>query len=160
MANTVISVLSPVTLQPIHEIRCLTLSEIDAAVERATHGFAAWKHVPIAERVAILQKFCQLFEAKQEEVTETIVSQMGRPRRYGAGEVKGVLERAQYMISVAEQSLADEWVEDSPQVKRLLRKEPLGPVFIIAAWNYPYLTMGNPYQQMLLHTHAHNNLWI
>ncbi|KAI8637549.1 aldehyde dehydrogenase [Parasitella parasitica] len=69
---------------------------------------------------------------------------MGRPIRYGHGEVKGVLERANYMISVAEESLADDVIEDSPGlVKRYQRKEPLGPVFLIAAWNYPYLTTVN-----------------
>ncbi|RCI06678.1 hypothetical protein CU098_012963 [Rhizopus stolonifer] len=69
---------------------------------------------------------------------------MGRPIRYGHGEVKGVLERANYMISVAQEALTDEIIEDVPgKVKRFQRKEPLGPVFLIAAWNYPYLTTVN-----------------
>ncbi|KAI8142833.1 aldehyde dehydrogenase [Fennellomyces sp. T-0311] len=136
-------VLSPVTQQPLFEVPCATHADIDAAVARATEGFIAWRQVSVPDRVKILKKFCALFEQKKEQVGETIVTQMGRPVRYAAGEVGGVLERANYMISVAEESLADEIVETSASVKRFLRKEPLGPVFIIAAWNYPYLTMVN-----------------
>ncbi|KAI7847211.1 aldehyde dehydrogenase domain-containing protein [Circinella umbellata] len=136
-------VLSPATQQPLFEIPCATSNEIDTAVQQAQEGFNSWRQVPISERVDIIKKFCSLFEQKKEKVGETIVSQMGRPVRYAAGEVNGVLERANYMISVAEESLADEVIEITDNFKRYLRKEPLGPVVIIAAWNYPYLTMVN-----------------
>jgi acyl-CoA reductase-like NAD-dependent aldehyde dehydrogenase len=46
------------------------------------------------------------------------------------------------MNKVAVQSLQDEKFEDQQGFTRFLRKEPLGPILIIAAWNYPYLTMG------------------
>ncbi|KAI9492961.1 aldehyde dehydrogenase [Zychaea mexicana] len=141
--KSTVVVVSPATLQPLFEVPCATPADIDAAVAKAEQGFASWRKVPVAERVAILQKFCTLFEQKKAQVGETIVSQMGRPVRYAAGEVGGVLERANYMISVAEESLADEVIESTDAVHRFLRKEPLGPVFIIAAWNYPYLTMVN-----------------
>ncbi len=117
-------------------------AEIDATVAKDTQAFHAWRKVPVAERVAILNKFCKVFEQKKDKVTETIVTEMGRPVRYGKGEVNGVLERAGYMISVAEESLADECIENGPKIQRFLRNVPLGPVFIIAAWNYPYMTMG------------------
>ena len=140
VATTV--VLSPATQQPLFEIPCATPNEIDTAVQQAQQAFLSWRQVTISERVSIMKKFCSVFEQKKEKVGETIVSQMGRPVRYAAGEVNGVLERANYMISVAEQSLADEVIETNDNFKRYLRKEPLGPVVIIAAWNYPYLTMG------------------
>ncbi|KAF7721540.1 hypothetical protein EC973_004514 [Apophysomyces ossiformis] len=138
-----ITVISPANQQPLFKIACLSNTQIDDAVARATVAFNEWRKVPVADRVKTLSKFCTLFEQKKDQVAETIASQMGRPKRYGAGEVKGVLERANYMISVAEESLKDEIVEDQPHVKRFLRKEPLGPIFIIAAWNYPYLTTVN-----------------
>ncbi|CDS13394.1 hypothetical protein LRAMOSA05572 [Lichtheimia ramosa] len=125
-------------------------AEIDATVAKATQAFHAWRKVSVAERVAILNKFCKVFEQKKDKVTETIVTEMGRPVRYGKGEVNGVLERAGYMISVAEESLADECIENGPKIQRFLRKVPLGPVFIIAAWNYPYMTMVNTVVPALL----------
>ncbi|KAI9322152.1 aldehyde dehydrogenase [Dichotomocladium elegans] len=144
------TVCSPATQKPLFEVHALSHTEIDEAVSRATEGFHAWRKVAIKDRAAVLSKFCSLFESKKAEVANTIVTQMGRPVRYGAGEVGGVLERANYMISVAQESLQDELVEDGPNIRRFLKKEPVGPVFIIAAWNYPYLTMVNTVVPALL----------
>ncbi|KAI8388238.1 exoribonuclease 1 [Radiomyces spectabilis] len=140
---TSFTVISPATQQPLFDIPCLSHSEIDKVVDKATDAFRSWQKVPVTDRVQMLQQFCQLFKQKQEQVAESLASQMGRPKRYGVGEINGVLERAGYVLSVAEECLKDEVIEDQPHVKRYLRKEPLGPIFIIAAWNYPYLTAVN-----------------
>ncbi|KAI9007042.1 aldehyde dehydrogenase [Phycomyces nitens] len=140
---TTVSVISPVNQEPVFAVQCLTNQEIDQAVDRAAKAFSAWHKTPVSERVKIIQKFCDIFDTKQEEVAESLVLQMGRPRRYGGGEIKGIRERSGYMCSVAEESLKDEVVEDEPNVKRYIKKEPLGPIFIIASWNYPYLTAVN-----------------
>lgn len=139
-----IQVISPSTQELLFEVPTLTQDQVDHAVQKSVLAFAEWKKVPVSKRVSIMEKFCQLFEEKKDKVAASITSQMGRPIRYGHGEVKGVLERANYMISVAEESLKDDVVEHVPGVvKRYQRKEPLGPVFLIAAWNYPYLTTVN-----------------
>lgn len=139
-----IQVASPIDQSIAYEVNCLTQDQVNDAVERSQKAFLSWKKVPVSDRVAIMEKFCTLFEQKKDEVAKSITYQMGRPIRYGHGEVKGVLERARYMISVAEECLKDTVVEHTPGVvKRFLRKEPLGPVFIIASWNYPYLTTVN-----------------
>lgn len=140
-----ISVVSPSTQQVILDIPCLTLDQVNEKIQTANEAFPIWKKVPVKERVEKMKKFCELFASKKDQVAESIASQMGRPKHYGTGEINGVLERANYMISVAEESLKDDIIEDQPHVKRYLRKEPLGPVFIIAAWNYPYLTTGNTF---------------
>ncbi|CAO3677971.1 unnamed protein product [Rhizopus stolonifer] len=139
-----IQVASPIDQSIVYEVDCLTQDQANAAVESSQRAFLSWKKTPVSERVIIMNKFCELIEQKKDEVAQSITMQMGRPIRYGHGEVKGVLERSKYMISVAEECLKDTIIEHVPnQVKRFQRKEPLGPVFIIAAWNYPYLTIVN-----------------
>lgn len=139
-----IQVASPIDQSIVYEVDCLTQNQVNAAVESSQGAFLTWKKTPVPERVTIMNKFCELIEQKKDEVAQSITMQMGRPIRYGHGEVKGVLERSKYMISVAEECLKDTIIEHVPnQVKRIQRKEPLGPVFIIAAWNYPYLTIVN-----------------
>ncbi|GAA5803780.1 aldehyde dehydrogenase [Helicostylum pulchrum] len=142
--TTPIKVVSPSTQQVLFQIPTLTHEEVDKAVSSSVKAFGAWKKVLVSKRVEILSKFCTLFEQKKEQVSTSITSQMGRPIRYGQGEIKGVLERANYMISVAEECLKDDIIEyKAGVVKRYQRKEPLGPIFLIAAWNYPYLTTVN-----------------
>jgi acyl-CoA reductase-like NAD-dependent aldehyde dehydrogenase len=68
---------------------------------------------------------------------------MGRPIRYAGNEVRGTLERARYMIDVAPEALADLDVGARAGFTRFIRREPLGVVFTVAAWNYPYLIAVN-----------------
>ncbi|CAO3668997.1 unnamed protein product [Umbelopsis vinacea] len=138
-----ITVISPATQQPIAQVPCLSKDNIDHVVQNAVDAFKSWRKVPVPDKVAIIDRFLQLFPTKQDAISHSIASQMGRPARYGAGEVKGVIERASYMNKVAIKSLQDEQFNDQQGFTRFLRKEPLGPVLIIAAWNYPYLTMVN-----------------
>jgi len=68
---------------------------------------------------------------------------MGRPISYSPFEVAGVEERARHMIDIAPASLAPVGVPDKPGFERHIQREPLGVVFVIAPWNYPYLTAVN-----------------
>jgi acyl-CoA reductase-like NAD-dependent aldehyde dehydrogenase len=74
-------------------------------------------------------------------VTE-LAWQMGRPVRYG-GEMGGVRERTEYMAGIAGRSLAPEVIEDDANFRRVLKREPVGVVLVIAPWNYPFLTAIN-----------------
>nr|GAT42797.1 succinate semialdehyde dehydrogenase [Mycena chlorophos] len=70
---------------------------------------------------------------------------MGRPISQGAGEARGFLERAKYMLSIAESSLTDVPLADTdkPGFRRFIQRVPLGVVLVIAPWNFPYLTSVN-----------------
>jgi acyl-CoA reductase-like NAD-dependent aldehyde dehydrogenase len=69
---------------------------------------------------------------------------MGRPIRYTPGEIAGGLaERTRRMVELAPAALADVAASDKPGFTRFVRKEPLGVVFVVAPWNYPYLTAVN-----------------
>jgi acyl-CoA reductase-like NAD-dependent aldehyde dehydrogenase len=63
--------------------------------------------------------------------------------RYTPLEVDRLAERARHMIAIAEEGLADVPVEPRDGFIRFIRREPLGVVFTIAPWNYPYLTSVN-----------------
>ncbi len=79
----------------------------------------------------------------QADIVPELAWQMGRPVRYGAGELRGFAERARHMIAIAPQALAT--VEPAPIAGfgRYIKREPLGTVLVVAPWNYPYLTAVN-----------------
>jgi acyl-CoA reductase-like NAD-dependent aldehyde dehydrogenase len=115
---------------------------IGAAVERAKAAQADWAKVPIAERGTYLLAFLDALLAMNDEIVPELAWQMGRPTRYG-GERGGVEERTRYMVALAEKALAPYVPEDRPGFRRYLKRAPLGVVFVIAPWNYPYLTAVN-----------------
>lgn len=127
-AQETLTVISPIDSSKFLEIPFATIAEIDAALQRSVAAFQSWRKVPVAERVAIAKRFAQTFEAKKDSIVDSIVKQMGRPVRYAAGEIKGTLQRANYMTSIAEESLKDLVIEDenSPGFRRFIKREPLG----------------------------------
>lgn len=142
MSNT-LKTISPADNRVYVERPLATGSEIERTLAAARQAQATWKHVPVAERAAIVERFVAAFEAKSADIAEEISWQMGRPVKYSPGEVRGLAERARYMAGIAGAALADLAVEPKPGFTRFIRHEPLGVVFVVAPWNYPYLTAVN-----------------
>ncbi|HEU4530274.1 MAG TPA: aldehyde dehydrogenase family protein [Steroidobacteraceae bacterium] len=116
---------------------------IDGTLARAVAAQRAWRETPLAERARVCRAFCDAFESRRDEIAAELTWQMGRPAAYAPNEVRGTLERARYMIDAAEHALRD--IDTGPKAgfNRFIRREPLGVVFTIAAWNYPYLIAVN-----------------
>jgi acyl-CoA reductase-like NAD-dependent aldehyde dehydrogenase len=110
-----------------------------AGVRRAQKDWAAR---PLAERIRLVRAGVDCLGEMTDAVVPELAWMMGRPVRYG-GEFGGVRERATYMADIAEDALAPRVVEASALFERRIRREPLGVVFVIAPWNYPYLTAVN-----------------
>ena len=136
-------VISPVNGEVYVERALAGDNEIGAALDRAARAQAHWRATPVAERAAMLSRAVDAFVARRDEIAQEITWQMGRPIRYTPSEVNGFEERARYMIGVAERALADVEVGDKSGFRRFIRRVPLGVAFVIAPWNYPYLTAVN-----------------
>jgi acyl-CoA reductase-like NAD-dependent aldehyde dehydrogenase len=118
-------------------------AQIEGTLERARKAAAEWRHVPVRERQRLLTRAVDAFVANKAKIAEEISSQMGRPISQSPGEVRGFEERARYMIEVAPESLKDLDVGEKSGFHRFIRRDPVGVVFVVAPWNYPYLTAVN-----------------
>lgn len=118
-------------------------AQIEASVASSRTAQKNWKQTPLAERRQICQAFVKAVEENAQGIAEEITWQMGRPLVYSPGEVCGLAERARYMIDVSPEALADIDPGERQGFRRFIRREPLGIVFAIAAWNYPYLIAVN-----------------
>jgi len=135
--------ISPVDGSVFVERELATHAQIDAALDLARRAQRSWRALAVAERAKVLLRFCEAFGAKRDAIALEITWQMGRPIRYTPNEVRGTLERARHMIDIGPEALADIDVGHKAGFKRFLRREPLGVVLTVAAWNYPYLIAVN-----------------
>ena len=78
---------------------------IAAAFKAAHAAQEQWKRVPLAERAAYCTAAVDAMIAMTDEIGPELAWQMGRPVRYGGGELRGFEERARYMIAIAEEAL-------------------------------------------------------
>ncbi len=120
-----------------------SLNEATDALSRARTAQQSWRQVSIAERQALLSRAVDAFVADGADIAREISWQMGRPVSQAPGEIRGFEERARYMIEIAPQALAEIDAGPKEGFTRFVRRDPLGVVFVIAPWNYPYLTAVN-----------------
>ena len=140
---TTLSLMSPVDGSVYLTRASATFEAASRLVAAARQAQKRWAAQPISERVAVVQGFVSALAAMKDAATLELAWQMGRPVRYGGGEFGGLKERADHMASIAESALAPIRVEDSAVARRVIAREPLGVVLVIAPWNYPYLTAIN-----------------
>jgi len=116
--------------------------EATEIVAKARAAQKKWRATPLEERISLVLKCVEALGSKNDEIVPELAHMMGRPVRYG-GEFGGVKERADYMSDIAHESLKPLVIEDSDAFERRIVREPHGIVFVIAPWNYPYLTSIN-----------------
>jgi len=117
--------------------------EIAEALGRARRARGDWSRTPVEERCAMLERAVDAFVADGTAIAEEISWQMGRPVSQSPGEIGGFEERARHMLAIAPAALADLAVEPKQGFTRFVRRVPAGVVFVIAPWNFPYLTAVN-----------------
>lgn len=118
-----------------------------AAAERA---WPAWRATPLVDRIAFIEAFLVALRSDEARIVRELALQIGRPVRFGAGELGGVEERARAMCELAPQGLADLGVPERAGFTRFVRRFPVGPVLVMAPWNFPYLTAINAIVPALL----------
>ncbi|WP_293765864.1 aldehyde dehydrogenase family protein [uncultured Aquitalea sp.] len=141
--STSYSVVSPVDGAILLERPYSTASAVSAALDSAVVAQRGWRNATLAERKALVGKAVDWLVANKDRCAEAITRQIGRPISQSPGEVRGLEERARYMISIAEEGLADVRPAPKEGFERFLRREPLGTVLVLAPWNYPFLTAIN-----------------
>ncbi|MDJ0956581.1 MAG: aldehyde dehydrogenase family protein [Arenicellales bacterium] len=120
-----------------------TNQQVESALNKAVEAQKHWRQTEVSERMAICSRAVDAFVDRRADIAEELTWQMGRPIAFTPGEVGGFEERARYMISVAEESLSPEEIEPKTGFTRYIKHTPIGVVFVVAPWNYPYLTSVN-----------------
>ena len=113
-----------------------------AAITSARAARVAWAERPLEDRIAAVIAGMEALGAVNEEIVPELARMMGRPVRYG-GEFGGVEERIRHMASIATETLADIEVSEDAGFRRYIRRVPHGVIFVVAPWNYPYMTAIN-----------------
>ncbi len=138
-----IRLISPVDGSVYAERTLIGSHELEDILHHASKAQRAWRELSIEQRASYCLRAVEAMLAMGEEIVPELAWQMGRPVRFGAGELRGFEERARYMIGIAARALSDVVPPPKDGFRRYVRREPLGTVLVIAPWNYPYLTAVN-----------------
>ena len=135
--------ISPVDGSIVFERSLDGVEQVERVLAAANEAFEAWRNVDLSERCTMVRRFVELAVHDADAVSQELTMQMGRPLRDGAGEIGGWLLRGRTMVDLAPEALADLELGEREGFTRFIRREPLGVVFVVAPWNYPWLTAVN-----------------
>ncbi|MGF6372877.1 aldehyde dehydrogenase (NAD+) [Paraburkholderia sp. RAU6.4a] len=128
-----ITVVNPATEEPIATVPRGSVEDVDRAVQAAVKAFASWSQSSVEQRIDVFSGLARLTEARAEEITHTIVTELGYPSAWVAkSQTAGAVEE----LEIIAQSLREiSWVEQVGTTQ--VRREPSGVVGAITAWNAP-----------------------
>lgn len=134
---------SPIDGRVVVERPLASDDEIERTLQAAVGAHASWSRLPLAERTERIAALVDRIVADKLRLAEELTLQMGRPSRFAPSEIGGFEERARAMLRLAPEALAEIVPPAREGFSRSIRRESLGLVFVIAPWNYPWLTAVN-----------------
>ena len=129
------SILNPATEETIAEVDGAGVEETDAAVERASEAFPAWRAVAPTDRARLLRRLATLVEEHREELARLESRNVGKPIQGARGEVGMVAQVFHYYAGAVDKHFG-ETIPVAGGVDLTFR-EPLGVVGLIVPWNFP-----------------------
>jgi succinate-semialdehyde dehydrogenase/glutarate-semialdehyde dehydrogenase len=106
-------------------------------IEVSTKAFHRWRKLSVEERGKQLKKVALLLEKNKAAYARLITLEMGKPLREAEYEINKTISTFDYYIENAPQFLAPETVASNAS-KSYIRFEPMGIIFSIMPWNFPF----------------------
>ncbi|MEZ5176773.1 MAG: aldehyde dehydrogenase [Acidimicrobiales bacterium] len=126
--------------------------DVDAAVRAARTAFddGGWSTSPLAERIAAVERIAAGLETRSEELARTITSEVGCTLGFSKlAQVASPIETMRAFVD-----LASEYPWEERKAGRylpfLLRREPVGVVGAVVAWNVPQVLIATKLAPALL----------
>ena len=141
----VIDVISPHSEEIVGRVPEGTTADIDRAVAAARHAFdeGEWPRMAPAERIAAVQRFCDVYAARMMDMAQIITTEMGSPISFSQlAQSPAPWMMLSTFIQIATEH---EWEEERTGVLGspvIVRSEGVGVVGAIVPWNVPqFVTM-------------------
>jgi len=129
--------INPATGAVLAEIRVDGPSEVEAAVARAQEAQRHWAALSGAARARVLRQAADILRARNAELAALETRDTGKPiQETSVVDVASGADCFEYFAALAA-SLSGEHLDLGPQAFGYTRREPLGVVAGIGAWNYP-----------------------
>ena len=132
------AVVNPATGETEARYNSFSDAQVEQALRSAEAGFETWRKLPVAERARIVRRAAELHRERREELADIIVREMGKVKTGALGEVDFAADITEYYADQAEVITADQPLTILGKGTAVIRRSPLGVLFGIMPWNYPY----------------------
>jgi succinate-semialdehyde dehydrogenase/glutarate-semialdehyde dehydrogenase len=135
--RAVIKTVNPATGEELERFEYMTPDEIDAHLDAAHAAQCTWRRQHFADRAKLLHALSHTLHANKERLAEIAVREMGKPIVQARAEIDKCAWGCRYFAENGEALLRDSVVETSA-TQSYVAFRPLGVIFAIMPWNFPY----------------------
>lgn len=130
--------INPLTEERVGQVPLTTHSDLSRVMSRAHRALPAWSALSAQSRGELFKRAGEQLAKHAEELAELIGKEMGKPRRFGEGEVQycasGMAQRVDNIIGALQPVVTQEH-----GVETVISYQPVGVVAAISPWNFPVM---------------------
>ncbi|HJL17796.1 MAG TPA: NAD-dependent succinate-semialdehyde dehydrogenase [Sandaracinaceae bacterium LLY-WYZ-13_1] len=130
-------VVDPSTGEKGERYETLSADDVDSKLQLAEGSYEQWRQTPLSHRAELLRRVAEDLRAQKHDFAELMAREMGKPRAQGEGEAEKCAWVCEYYAEHAEAFLAPEPIETDAS-ESYVSYRPLGPIFAIMPWNFPF----------------------
>ncbi len=129
--------IDPTTGKLIAEYKTYDDKKIQSCLNSARKGYDGWSKLSLKDRGAMLKQIAAELRTQKEKLATLATKEMGKPIQQSRDEVEKCAKTFEFYSKEGQKFLADEKVETDAR-KSFISFQPLGVVFAIMPWNFPY----------------------
>lgn len=129
--------ISPIDGKVLQTYEYISDEQLKQKIDLAQQAFESWHQTSLQQRKELFLKLAQLMMEQQQELAKLNTLEMGMVFKTALGDVKKSAQGTIYFAEHAQERLKPiEFDEGGLRWKRVF--EPLGIIYTISPWNYPY----------------------
>jgi len=132
-----VTTIDPSTGEPLAIYEETTTEELDQLLDRARLAAQGWRRTPPTERATGLRRLADALRERQEGLAGLATAEMGKPLVESRAEVEKCAQTCEWYAEHAPAFLRPETVV-TEALRSLVVPVPLGVLFAIMPWNFPY----------------------
>jgi len=135
--TSAVTTINPATGEPLATYAQTSADGIDAILQRAHDAASAWRIAPPTSRSAVLRRLAASLRERRDELALMATREMGKPLHDSRAEVEKCASACGWFSEHGPAMLETEAIE-TEAIDSYVAYVPLGVVFAIMPWNFPY----------------------
>lgn len=135
--GTGVRTINPASGEAIEEFVYTSSAELAAILDDAQAASNRFGRTAVADRVASINRLSRILRSRRDEFASQITREMGKPLTQALGEIDKCIATCEYYAENLPTMLAPRIIDVAPDTAAV-HLRPLGVVFAILPWNYPW----------------------
>lgn len=137
LSSGTLDVRTPIDGTVIATLKTVKPSHVSVAARRAQKSFEAWRAVPAPVRGELIRLLGEELRTRKEDLAALVTLEAGKILSEGRGEVQEMIDICDFAVGLSRQLYGLTIASERPGHHMREQWQPLGPVGVITAFNFP-----------------------